>query len=180
MKNWETVSITNISAEEFYSLIERNRGHIAKTFPRTLEACPDFDTTASFLKANCQRQKNGENYFFYLRHTIKGHLMGYIVIKNIDQYVLKCELAYFIDKDYQGRGIISETVAHVVNFCFNNLKMNKVYICTSPENIGSQKVALKNGFVQEGILKEEFKNGQGVLEDVVYFGLIKSEYKHER
>jgi ribosomal-protein-serine acetyltransferase len=180
MKHWETVGISNISAEEFYALIARNREHIAKTFPRTLEACPDFTSTASFLKANSQKQKDGENYFFYLRHTIKGHLMGYIVIKNIDQYVLKCELAYFVDKDYQGRGIITETVAHVVDFCFDSLKMNKVYICTSPVNFGSQKVALKNGFVQEGILKEEFKNAEGVLEDVVYFGLIKSEYKNER
>lgn len=177
MKNWETVGINNISAEEFYLLLQRNREHIAKTFPRTLESCPDFETTAAFLKGNRQKQKNGESYFYYLRHTIKGHLIGYVVIKNIEPHILKCELAYFIDKEYEGRGIITETVAHVVDFCFSTLKMNKVYICTSTVNFGSQKVALKNGFVQEGILKEEFKNGEGELEDVVYFGLIKSDYK---
>lgn len=177
MKNWETVTINNISAEEFYALIERNRDHIAKTFPRTLDACQDFAATAAFLKNNCQKQKNDESYFFYLRDTLIGHLTGYIVIKNIERHVLKCELAYFVDKDYQGRGIITQTVAHVVSFCFNDLKLNKVYICTSQENIGSQKVALKNGFRQEGVLKQEFKNGQGVLEDVVYFGLVKSDYE---
>jgi ribosomal-protein-serine acetyltransferase len=177
MKNWETVGINNISAEEFFMLLQRNKEHIAKTFPRTLDSCKDFPATVAFLKANSQKQRNGENYFFYLRHTIKGNLIGYIMIKNIEPHILKCELAYFIDKEYQGRGIITETVAHVVDFCYSNLKMNKVYICTSTVNYASQKVALKNGFVQEGILKEEFKNGEGVLEDVVYFGLIKSEYK---
>lgn len=177
MKSWETVDIANISAQEFYALIERNRGHIAKTFPRTLESCLDFDATTAFLKTNRQKQKEGENYFFYLRDTLKGNLIGYIVVKNIDRYVLKCELAYFIDENYQGRGIMSQTVSHVVDFCFTKLGLNKIYICTSLINIGSQKVALKNGFIQEGILKEEFKNGDGILEDVVYFGLIKSEYK---
>ena len=40
---------------------------------------------------------------------------------------------------------------------------------------------LKHHFKQEGILRDEFKNGDGILEDVVYFGLLKSEYKtHER
>jgi ribosomal-protein-serine acetyltransferase len=180
MKNWETVSISNIAPEEFHALIGRNREHIAKTFPRTLEGCRNAAAVTAFLKAATLKQQAGESYYFYLRHTIKGHLIGYMVIKNIEPHILKCELAYFIDKDYQGRGIITETVAHVVDFCFNNLKMNKVYICTSTTNLASQKVALKNGFVQEGILKEEFKNGEGMLEDVVYFGLIKSEYKHER
>ena len=46
--------------------------------------------------------------------------------------------------------------------------------------MGSQKVATKNGFIQEGILREEFKNGEGKLEDIMYFGLIKSDYKNER
>ncbi|KOS07164.1 GCN5 family acetyltransferase [Flavobacterium akiainvivens] len=176
MKHWETVSIHNISAQEFHRLIERNREHIARTFPRTLEGCKDAAAVTAFINTARQKQQEGENYYFYLRDAIKGNLTGYIVVKNIEHHVLKCELAYFIDKNYQGQGIMTQTVAHVVDFCFNTLKMNKVYICTSLTNHASQKVALKNGFVQEGILKEEFKNSEGVLEDVMYFGLIKSEY----
>jgi RimJ/RimL family protein N-acetyltransferase len=55
--------------------------------------------------------------------------------------------------------------------------MNKVYICTSKINLASQRIATKLGFQKEGILREEFKNGKAILEDIVYFGLLKSEYQ---
>jgi RimJ/RimL family protein N-acetyltransferase len=90
---------------------------------------------------------------------------------------MKCELAYFIDKNFEGKGIISKAVADTVAFCFNDLQMNKVYICTSKINAASQRIATKLGFQKEGILREEFKNGKAILEDIVYFGLLKSEYQ---
>lgn len=100
-------------------------------------------------------------------------------IKSIDNDKAKCELGYFVDKDYQGKGITSKVVSETLGFCFNTLKMNKVFICTSKINTASQQIALKHHFKQEGILREEFKNGDGILEDIVYFGLLKSEYNND-
>jgi ribosomal-protein-serine acetyltransferase len=57
------------------------------------------------------------------------------------------------------------------------LLMNKVFICTSKINTASQRIATKHGFQQEGILREEFKSGDEMLEDIVYFGLLKSDYE---
>ncbi|MFP9097615.1 GNAT family N-acetyltransferase [Flavobacterium sp. RHBU_24] len=176
MKTWKTDGITNILPEEFYALVARNREHIAKTFPVTLAGCTDFESTVAFLLQGAENVENGTYYYFYPRDISSGKLIGYLVVKNIDRHVSKCELGYFIDKDFQGLGITSKLVANALIFCFETLLMNKVYICTSTTNTASQKVALKNGFVQEGILKEEFKNGDGLLEDIVYFGLLKSDY----
>jgi len=176
METWKTDGITDILPQEFYALIARNREHIAKTFPVTLAGCADFESTVVFLYQGANNVENGTDYYFYLRDTITNNLTGYLVVKNIDRKINKCELAYFIDKDCEGRGIITKAVTNILDFCFDTLLLNKVYICTSTTNTASQKVALKNGFVQEGILKEEFKNGDGVLEDIVYFGLLKSDY----
>jgi ribosomal-protein-serine acetyltransferase len=104
-------------------------------------------------------------------------LIGYLGIKKIDYTISKCELFYFIDKNFEGKGIISRAVSDIVSICFKELKMNKIFICTSKINFGSQQIALKNGFVQEGTLREEFKNGEGVLEDINYYGLLKSDYE---
>ena len=90
---------------------------------------------------------------------------------------MKCELAYFIDQDFEGQGIISKAVSQTIGFCFKELMMNKMYICTSKINTCSQRIASKNGFQKEGVLREEFKNGKANLEDIVYFGLLKSEYQ---
>lgn len=176
MSNWEINTIDAILPEEFFALIERNRRNLVNTFPVTISGCSNLERTAAFLAQGAENQEKGEYYYFYLRDTQSKKLIGYIVVKNINRYILKCELGYFVDKDYQGRGITSKIVAKTVAFCFDTLHLNKVYICTSPVNFASQKVALKNGFIQEGVLKQEFKNGDGVIEDIFYFGLLKSEY----
>lgn len=174
--NWKTESVTDIHPDEFYTLIAKNREHLRRTFPVTLSGCATPEKTKDFIANAIAKQKNRDGYYFYLRDPESNLLIGYVSIKNINRHSFKCELAYFVDSDFQGRGIISHAVADTVAFCFSELDMNKVYICTSKVNNASQQVAIKNGFIQEGILREEFKNGDGALEDIVYFGLLKKDF----
>lgn len=175
-ENWKIESIANILPEEFFMLISKNKNHIEKTFPVTVSNCLDLEKTQKFIATNIQKQVDNEGYYFYIRNTETNILIGYVCVKNIKHDILKCELAYFIDADFEGMGIISKAVSQTIHFCFTELDMNKVYICTSKFNKGSQQIALKHGFQEEGILREEFKNHEGILEDIVYFGLLKSEY----
>ncbi|MFH7003230.1 GNAT family N-acetyltransferase [Flavobacterium bizetiae] len=172
-------TINDILPEEFYNLIEKNTAYIGNTFPFTLTNCLDLEKTKQFITFSRDKEINKENYYFYARDIKTNALIGYLCIKSIDNDKAKCELGYFVDKDYQGKGITSKVVSETLDFCFNTLKMNKVFICTSKINTASQQIALKHHFKQEGILREEFKNGDGILEDIVYFGLLKSEYNND-
>jgi ribosomal-protein-serine acetyltransferase len=175
--NWKLEKIQNIRFDEFFELIENNRSRIQKTFPVTVSNCLDLKTTNEFIVKNIQIEKEKTGYYFYIRSIETNNLIGYIGIKKIDYHISKCELFYFIDKNFEGKGIISKAVSEVIGFCFDELKMNKIYICTSKINFGSQQIALKNGFVLEGTLREEFKNHEGVLEDINYYGLLESHYE---
>lgn len=172
-------TITQILPEEFYSLVNQNREHLSKTFPVTLRGCTDLPSTQKFIGDALDSQIWSENFYFYVRDTTTNNLIGYVIVKNINTDISKCELGYFIDKNFEGQGITSKAVAHALEYCFNDLLMNKVTICTSLVNAASQRVATKHGFVQEGILRQEFKNSNDVLEDIVYFGLLKSVYDNE-
>ena len=176
-KNWKAERIDTTFSKEFFELIESNKSHIEKTFPVTLSNCIDLEKTDSFLEKSKRKESESEGFHFYIRNTETQKLIGYVCIKNINKTIMKCELAYFIDKNFEGKGIISQAVADTVAFCFDALQMNKVYICTSKINLASQRIATKLGFQKEGILREEFKNGKAILEDIVYFGLLKSEYQ---
>ena len=179
-ENWKIESIQNILSEEYFNLIVKNKNLIEKTFPVTVLGCLDLDKATQFIATNVQKEANNEGYYFYVRNTENNILIGYVCVKNVNNDILKCELAYFIDADFEGKGIISTAVSQTIDFFFNKLGMNKVYICTSKINKGSQQIALKLGFQEEGILREEFKNHEGILEDIVYFGLLKSVYNNER
>jgi len=175
--NWEINRITNILPEEFFNLIDNNRNRIKKTFPVTVSNCVDLQITAAFIAKNIQIEKEKTGYYFYVRNIETNHLIGYLGIKKIDYNISKCEIFYFIDVAFEGKGIISKSVSEIIDFCFRELKMNKIFICTSKINFGSQQIALKSGFVHEGTLREEFKNHEGVLEDINYYGLLKSDYE---
>ena len=175
--NWKLDKIEDILAEEFFNLIDRNINHINKTFPVTVSNCFDLEKTTEFITNNIQIEKDKTGYYFYIRNLETNNLIGYICIKKIDFNISKCELAYFIDKDFEGKRIISKAVSDVIVICFKELSMNKIFICTSKINFGSQQIALKNGFVHEGTLREEFKNHEKVLEDINYYGLLKSDCK---
>jgi ribosomal-protein-serine acetyltransferase len=175
--NWKLDKIEDIHFEEFFVLIENNRNRIIKTFPVTVSNCINLKATEEFIAKNIQLEKEKTGFYFYVRNLENNNLIGYIGVKKIDYHISKCELFYFIDKDFEGKGIISKSISEVISFCFQELKMNKIFICTSKINFASQQIALKNGFVHEGILREEFKNHEGVLEDINYYGLLKSDYE---
>ena len=176
-ESWKTETIENILPEEFFELIQKNKNHIHKTFPRTVANCLSLDKTISFISQKVEKERNSEGYYFYIRNTETNILIGYVCVKNINLDIMKCELAYFVDADFEGKGIVSKAVSETIAFCFTELNMNKVFICTSKVNKASQQIAIKHGFQQEGILRDEFKNHEGILEDIVYFGLLKSEYE---
>jgi len=176
LTEWKIDRIENILPEEFYKLIDNNRNHIGKTFPITLANSDSLEKADDFLEVSILKEKNNEGFYFYARNIKTNDLIGYLCVKTIDYRISKCELGYFIDENFQGKGITSKMVSNALDFCFNELLMNKVFICTSEINIASQRIALKHNFKQEGLLRDEFRNGDGELQNTVYFGLLKSEY----
>ena len=176
--DWKKETINDILPEEFYNLIKKNKKHIEGTFPITVIDCLDLEETEHFILISRDKEKRKEGYYFYIRHLRTNALIGYLCIKSIDYRALKCELAYFVDEYYQGKGIASKLVAEALDFCFSKLNMNKIFIRASVINKGSQQIAIKQNFKQEGILRNDFINNDGIFEDVVYFGLLKSEYNH--
>ena len=173
---WKTDRIDNILPTEFYKLIDKNKNHIGQTFPVTLANSDSLKKAEDFLAVSLDKEKNNEGFYFYARDIKTNNLIGYLCVKTIDYRISKCELGYFIDEDFQGKGITSKMVSDALDFCFKELLLNKVFICTSEINLASQGIALKHNFKQEGILRDEFRNGDGELQNTVYFGLLKSEY----
>ena len=179
--SWKIEKLHSVRPTEFFRLVQKNKEYIHPTFPVTVSSCETLWKTKSFFSDSKKLKKQGKGEYFILKEEANNQIIGYFQIKNISQKISRCEFAYFVDQDFQGQGIISELISKMINFAFDHLEMEKVVICTSKENIASQRVALKNHFQQEGILRNEFKNYLGQLEDVVYFGLLKSDHhQHEK
>jgi ribosomal-protein-alanine N-acetyltransferase len=85
----------------------------------------------------------------------------------------RTEVGYMLFPKYNGRGIVSEALQKVVDYGFNDMKLHSIEAILDPENKGSERVLLKNGFVKEGhLLENEYYEGR-FLDSMIYSKLNK-------
>jgi RimJ/RimL family protein N-acetyltransferase len=75
------------------------------------------------------------------------------------------QLGYALLKENWGRGYADESVKGGIRYAFDHLSLRKIAAITESENIASQKVLLKNGFV----FQKEYEENEKKL----YFYLLK-------
>jgi ribosomal-protein-serine acetyltransferase len=175
--NLKLEKLNIVQPNEFFELIQKNKIHIENTLTITVSNCENLEKTIQYFEIKKKNQENKTDFYFYIKNLETNKLIGYIGIKKIDYKISKCELFYFIDKDFEGKGIVSDAVSQIIKYCFDELLMQKIVICTSKVNIVSQKIALKHNFKQEGILRNERLDHLNEFEDIIYFGLLKSDYE---
>jgi RimJ/RimL family protein N-acetyltransferase len=161
-------------ADQLLDLVTMNRTRISNYLPKTAKAIYDKRSAKVYIREKLRNAKELREFCFLIEDQAEKKLCGAVFLKNFEWSVPKCELGYFIDKNEEGKGITTGALKEIITYCFENLKLNKLFLRTAIDNIGSKKVAEKNGFIEEGILRKDFMTERGELIDVVYYGLIKS------
>jgi len=160
--------------QQYFNLIKNNREWLEDFFAGTVAITQTIEETRIHLQDVIEKAKK-KNYFpFVIIDSFANALISSIQIKNLDWNIPKGELGYYIDKKYEGKGIVTKAVSLIIDFGFNELKLNKIYLRTHEENIGSRKVAEKNNFQLEGIIRNDYKTTSGNLVDLMYYGLIRN------
>ncbi|MCO5581169.1 hypothetical protein L7F22_035047 [Adiantum nelumboides] len=85
----------------------------------------------------------------------------------------RAELGYVLQKAHWGKGLITQAVKLALMQGFKELEIQRVEAFVHPENKASQKVLLKAGFVQEGLLRK-YKFIKGTVRDCLVFSYLKS------
>jgi ribosomal-protein-serine acetyltransferase len=156
---------------DLFNLIQSNKSRLIRYLPGTCKSNESLESSIDYIKESKEKSKRKENYVFGIFFSEK--LVGITIIKSIDLRSLKCELGYFIDQDHEGKGIMSEAFKLTNNFCFEELKMQKLYLRTGEENDSSIRLAQKNGFQLEGILRNDFKTETGEWVNIAYYGRLR-------
>lgn len=103
-----------------------------------------------------------------------GELAGSISIEQkADVYRKDAEIGYLLLTEYWGRGIMTEAVSRICETAFSELDILRITGLVYEPNTASRRVLEKNGFTQEGCLKNAvYKNGN--VYDLCVYGKQKA------
>lgn len=81
-----------------------------------------------------------------------GRFLGRIGLSEIDQRAGTAELGYWLDKDWHGRGLMTEAVRLMLGLALAGGRRMKIEAYTDVDNKGSQRVLRKCGFAITGTI----------------------------
>ena len=164
--------VTMEDATDYFALIDSNRERISTYFPFTSNANTDLESTKRYLSERIAFAEKNLVTILIIKDDFTKKIAGAIIFKDVDWTIPKCELGFFMDQQFEGNGLMTKCLLLVIDFCFREAKLNKLFLRISPENLSSIRVAEKTGFMKEGIIRNDFKTGDGKLKDLIYFGLL--------
>lgn len=102
--------------------------------------------------------------------TLKGNpkLLGIIGFYRIQPEHYRAEIGYMILPEFQGKGIVTESIQTLLKYAFNEMNLHSVEAVIDPDNLASERVLQKCNFIKEAHFKEnEFFDGK-FWDSVIY------------
>ncbi|PFO81863.1 GNAT family N-acetyltransferase [Bacillus cereus] len=114
------------------------------------------------IRKQYEKRKLDQAYSFGIFLIETEELIGNIALSDILRGPLQnCLIGYYLDKQHNGKGYMTEAVGLVVSYAFHELKLHRIEAEVMPHNKGSIHVLEKVGFHKGGIARENVKiNGK--------------------
>ena len=166
-----------------YRALRRNADHLRPVSPAPLPE--DRRVTLALATREVQRWRTlwrrGDTYALYIYprgedHAPKTRIIGRVSLNRVTRGAFQnCYLGYFIDKDEQGKGLMTEAVRRALTFGFGPLGLHRVQAAIMPRNAASLRVADRCGLRREG-MAQRYLQIAGTWEDHEIFAVTTEEW----
>lgn len=132
-----------------------------------------------FIAKQIAEKQTGHSVTFAIEHKLESNLIGIIELRDIEPEHSVAELSYWLAVSAWGKGYMSEALPPVLNFGFEILLLNRIHAYHMIRNPASGKILQKNGFKQEGLLRQRVSKW-GKFEDVRLLSLLRQEWQNNQ
>ena len=115
---------------------------------------------------------NKQNIHFAIADE-QDEYAGTISLKNINYIDRNAEYAIVVRKKYWGKKFAYEATKHIIDYGFNKLNLNKIYLNVLSSNTRANVFYERFGFVKEAIFKQHMFIA-GEYEDLNWYYMLKS------
>ena len=126
------------------------------------------------------RVQTGEVAQFMIIDDEAGEEVGSVYLRDIDLQNKKCEYGIFIGEDScRGKGIGSAAAKLALDYAFETLGLNRVFLRVFADNVRAQKSYENAGFVIEGTFRDDVLI-DGRPYDMVFMGILKEDWEKRK
>lgn len=136
-------------SQAVFELIDRNRSHLSQFGDTTAEKYKTIES----VEESISNPKNPDRLRFGIWDN--GVLVGSVNLTPDDDDKTKGEIGYYLGSEFTGKGYMIKAVTTLTEFAIKNLGYKEIYGKVHEDNIGSQKVLLKSGFVENDSADED-------------------------
>jgi len=112
------------------------------------EPMQKIEEAAAFINKIAKEIETGNSIEWSITLIGKKTVIGSVCIWNINESEMTGELGYSLMTKYHNKGIMTETIACVLDYGFNTMNLKLIDAYTHSENKASIALLLKNGFIQ--------------------------------
>lgn len=165
---------TEEDAPQLFGLTDQNRNHLRKWLP-WLDKTKTVEDTRAFIKSSLERYAKNNGFDAGIWH--QGKLAGVICIHLINWEHKFTSIGYWLSEHGQGKGIVSQSCQALIDYIFNDLKLNRIEIHCATGNLKSRSIPERLGFQPDGILRQTEWLYDHFTDHVVY-SMLASEWKN--
>ena len=160
------------------SAIQKAAGarEIADTMISLLHPYPVGEAKRYIARQQAERE-DGRSVTFTIDQKAEGWFGGLVEVRDIDREHSQGELSFWLVVEAWGQGYMSEVVQAVVRYGFEGLGLNRLYAYHMLRNPASGRVLEKNGFRQEGLLRQRVRKWEQ-FEDVALWAILRQEWQN--
>jgi aminoglycoside 6'-N-acetyltransferase len=160
----------------YYAASQKNRDHLARYESDNVIMTIHSEEAAEVVVRDLAAEWAARNCFFMAAFDKQtGVFVAQIYIGPVNWDLPEFQIGYFVDKDHEGQGYVTEAATAAMSFIFEHLKAHRVRLECDDTNLRSIRVAERCGMVREGHIRENKKNSNGTFSGTVYYGLLKSD-----
>ncbi len=161
----------------YFAVSQKNRTHLARYEADNAVMSIENEQDAEVIVRELAAEWLARSCFFlgaFNKET--GEFLAQIYIGPVKWDVPEFEIGFFVDRDHEGQGYVTEAVKAALGFIFEHLKAHRVRLECDDTNVRSWRVAERCGMVREGHIRENKKNADGSLSGTLHYGLLKREF----
>lgn len=138
----------------------------------------DMDAALKLLNGILKNYEQSALLKWGIARQTDGTLLGTCTIFNVSLDNGRAEIGYALASAHWGNGYMHESLQALLGHAFGELNLRRLEADVDPRNTNSIRTLERLGFRREGLLRERW-HVNGEIQDALFYGLLKREWKRQ-